>query len=56
MAIDNPWLLRRRRSDLNRAIWWALKEAGIVVAFPQVDVHLDPPVVEAIGNRAAAAR
>lgn len=37
-----PWIARRLRSDLNEAIWWALKEAGIVIAFPQVDVHLDP--------------
>ncbi len=42
--MDNPWQMSRRRSELNEAIWWALKEAGIVIAFPQVDVHFDPPV------------
>jgi small-conductance mechanosensitive channel len=38
--IDNPWIGGRMRSSLNEAIWWALKEAGIVIAFPQRDVHL----------------
>ena len=31
----------RLRSELNEAIWWALNAAGIVIAFPQRDVHLD---------------
>jgi small-conductance mechanosensitive channel len=30
-------------SDLHEAIWRALKEAGIVIAFRQLDVHLDRP-------------
>ena len=42
--IDDPWLVRQRRSAVNDAIWWALKEAGIVIAFPQLDVHFDPPL------------
>jgi small-conductance mechanosensitive channel len=46
--IDNPWRVRRLRSDLSEAIWWALQEAGIVIAFPQLDVHFDSPVVEAL--------
>ena len=46
--IDDPWAMRRRRSDLNEAIWFALLEADITIAFPQVDVHLDPPVMDAI--------
>lgn len=29
-------------------IWWAFQEARIVIAFPQVDVHFDPPVTAAI--------
>jgi small-conductance mechanosensitive channel len=44
--IDNPWLAQWRLSGLNEAIWWALKEAGITIAFPQVDVHLDTPVTK----------
>lgn len=39
--IEDPWIAGRRRSDLNEAIWWALKDADIVIAFPQLDVHLD---------------
>jgi small-conductance mechanosensitive channel len=46
--IDDPWVLRRARSDLNEAIWWAFKEKGIVIAFPQLDVHLDREALEAI--------
>jgi small-conductance mechanosensitive channel len=46
--IDDPWVLRRARSDLNEAIWWAFKEKGIVIAFPQLDVHLDPAALAAI--------
>jgi small-conductance mechanosensitive channel len=30
-------------SDLHEAIWKGLKQAGIVIALPQLDVHLDPP-------------
>ena len=38
--IEDPWVSGRRRSELNEAIWWALKDAGIVIAFPQLDVHI----------------
>lgn len=40
----DPWAARVTRSDLNKAIWWSLKEAGITIAYPQLDVHFDPPV------------
>lgn len=46
--IEDPWISRRGRSDLREAIWWALKEARITIAFPQVDVHLDPPVFDSL--------
>jgi small-conductance mechanosensitive channel len=46
--IDDPWNVKRARSDLHTAIWDALKEAGVTIAFPQVDVHLDPPVLETL--------
>jgi small-conductance mechanosensitive channel len=39
--IENPWDARQRQASLNEAIWWGLKEAGIVIAFPQLDVHFD---------------
>lgn len=44
----DPWKLRQARSELNEAIWWALKEAGITVAFPQLDLHLDPEVTKSL--------
>ena len=46
--IDQPWSAQRRLSDLNEAIWWAFQEAGIVIAFPQLDLHLDRPVMESL--------
>ena len=39
-AVD-PWSARVTRSALNMAIWRHLKDAGITIAFPQVDVHFD---------------
>lgn len=53
--VDDPWRVPRQASDLNQAIWWALKEAGIVIAYPQLDVHFDRDAVEAV-TRGAAAR
>jgi small-conductance mechanosensitive channel len=46
--IQNPWDIRLRASDLRRAIWWGFKEAGIVISFPQVDVHFDGEVEETL--------
>jgi small-conductance mechanosensitive channel len=46
--IEDPWELRRRKSELNQAIWWSLKDAGITIAFPQLDVHFDQPVVDSL--------
>jgi len=47
--IENPFRARAGRSQLNEAIWNALKAAGITIAFPQMDVHLDPEVVQSLG-------
>jgi len=46
--IDSPFQARGSRSDLNKAIWNALKDAGITIAFPQMDVHVDRDVVDAL--------
>ena len=46
--IDDPWRAGQRLSDLQEAIWWALKEVGITIAFPQVDVHFDQPVMSSL--------
>jgi small-conductance mechanosensitive channel len=39
--IEEPWIRGRLLSELNEAIWWGLKEADIVIAFPQLDVHFN---------------
>ena len=46
--IDDPWKIQQLRSALNEIIWWALKDAGITIAFPQLDLHFDPKVTESI--------
>jgi len=51
--IENPWDAGRRQASLNEAIWWALKEAGIVIAYPQLDVHFDETFTHAAGLRPA---
>ena len=40
----DPWRSPRLRSDLNEAVWWALKDASIAIAFPQLDLHFPEPV------------
>ncbi|MDH3296791.1 MAG: mechanosensitive ion channel [Gemmatimonadota bacterium] len=45
---NDPWRHRILRSILNEAIWNALLDAGITIAFPQMDVHFDPPIAEAL--------
>jgi len=47
--IENPWDAGKRRALLNEAIWWGLKEAGIVIAYPQLDVHFDETFTKAAG-------
>ena len=37
---DDPWRQRRLRSVLNEQIWTSLKEAGITISYPQLDVHV----------------
>jgi small-conductance mechanosensitive channel len=33
------WGLRRGQSELRRAVWHALRQAGIAIPFPQLDIH-----------------
>ncbi len=40
--IEDPWISGRLQSELNEAIWWALKDAGIIIALPQLDVNIAP--------------
>jgi potassium efflux system protein len=42
--IDDPWVSTAKRALLHQAIWRELKEAGISIAFPQLDVHFDEPL------------
>ncbi|TVP77920.1 MAG: hypothetical protein EA352_02870 [Gemmatimonadales bacterium] len=44
---NDAWRGPRLASALRESIWWALREDGIEIAFPQVDVHFDAPVEEA---------
>jgi small-conductance mechanosensitive channel len=48
-----PWRQRQHASLVREAIWNVFQEAGVVIAFPQLDVHFDPPVTDAITRRAA---
>lgn len=48
LNVDDPWKQRVYMSDLRKAIWFAFLEAGITIAFNQVDIHLDPPITEVI--------
>lgn len=50
--IDDPWRMQQHRSALNEIVWWTLKDAGITIAFPQLDLHLDPEVTESMVRRA----
>jgi potassium efflux system protein len=38
--VTDPWRAQTLRSDLNEAIWWALKRADITIPFPQRDVRV----------------
>jgi len=44
--IDDPWELRVASSELHLTVWNACRQAGIVIAFPQLDLHLDRSVTE----------
>lgn len=44
----DPWNHRIAGSKLREAIWLAFKEQQISIAFPQVDMHFDPPVAESL--------
>jgi small-conductance mechanosensitive channel len=52
--VTDPWGRNVSRSHLYTAVWFALKEAGIVIAFPQLDLHLDQDALEAMRARGGA--
>ena len=49
--IEDPWMVERGRDALREATWDAFKEHGIVIAFPQLDLHLDARSLEALRSR-----
>ena len=51
--IADPWDARQALSRMHEAIWWAFKEQGVTIAFPQLDVHFDAPVEQGFGKLAA---
>lgn len=50
----DPWHVLRHQSALRETIWSAFADEGIVIAFPQVDVHLDTPVANGLAALANA--
>jgi small-conductance mechanosensitive channel len=54
--MTDPWAARKALSELNEAIWWALKEQDITIAFPQLDLHLDPDVTRALKRLSGLSR
>jgi small-conductance mechanosensitive channel len=51
--IEDPFGMSQALSRLNFIVWDALRDAGVSIAFPQMDVHLDPSVEAALGRRSA---
>lgn len=52
--IADPWAVERGRDSLRQAVWDAFKEHDVTIAFPQLDLHLDRAVVEALASRRSA--
>lgn len=50
---DDPWGARVALSELYVAMWRALREKDVVIGLPQLDVHLDRPVTEALTRLAS---
>lgn len=50
----DPWEARPALSAIHEAIWFAFQKEQIVIAFPQLDVHLSPVVQEALMRGASS--
>jgi potassium efflux system protein len=46
--MQDPWAARLAISELHESIWWAFREHGVTIAFPQLDVHFDPLIEEGV--------
>lgn len=51
---SDAWTAPHVNSDLHKAIWFALKDANITIAFPQLDVHFDAGTALAAPREAGA--
>ena len=49
--IDDANDSRGRKSDLHEAVWWALKDKNISIAYQQIDLHLDQNILDAMANK-----
>ncbi|MFQ5550128.1 MAG: mechanosensitive ion channel family protein [Gemmatimonadales bacterium] len=52
--MHDPWEARPAMSELLMNLWWGLKEVGVVIAFPQLDVHFDNEIQEPLMRMVAA--
>jgi len=50
VSIDDPWQQRVLMSELRKDIWFAFKDSGITIAYPQLDVHFDSSIVETVAD------
>ena len=50
VGISDPWNQRLLLSNLRQDIWFAFKKAGIVIAYPQLDLHIDKALTEVLSN------
>ncbi|MCA9665117.1 MAG: mechanosensitive ion channel [Myxococcales bacterium] len=50
---NDPWNAPLYKSELNWGIWERFAQEGVVIAFPQVDVHFDEPVVRGLQSLTA---
>lgn len=46
--IEDPWRSRAGRSLMREAIWWGLADAGVTIAYPQLDLHVDAPIEQSL--------
>ena len=49
--VDDPWTRSVGKSHLHEAVWFGLKDAGITIAYPQLDLHLGAHTLDAMQGR-----
>lgn len=52
--VDDPFGKSVTTSNLNEAVWFALKDHGITIAYPQLDLHAKEPVLVQIHQAESA--